>query len=70
MTITVTNGRVIATVLSMTVVAAICALLATSSTALSSKGKPGDGCIQVAQKVSNTPIVHTRICIPDIPTGQ
>jgi hypothetical protein len=70
MTITATNVRAIGTLLLLTVVVAICAVLSTSSPVLSSKGKRGDGCVQVVQKVSNRPIVHTRICLPDIPFGQ
>jgi hypothetical protein len=70
MTTTAINVRAIGTLLLLTVVAAICAVLSTSSPALLSKGKPGDGCVQVAQKVANRPIVRTRICFPDIPFGQ
>jgi hypothetical protein len=70
MTSTVVNVRGIAILLLLAVVAVIYSVLATSSPVLSSKDKPGDGCVQVVHKVSNTPVVHTRICIPDVPIGQ
>jgi hypothetical protein len=64
------NIRLIGSVLLLTLVAAICAVLPVAQRTLSSEQKPGDACLKVVQKVSQTPVLHTTLCIPDIGGGN
>jgi hypothetical protein len=63
--------RAIVNVLLLTLVAAVCAaLLSAPHPVLSGKEKPGTLCLTAGQKVSQSPLLNTTICFPDIGGGD
>lgn len=64
------NIRLIGSVLLLTLAAAVCAVLPIAQRTLSSEEKPGSACLKVVQKLSQTPVLHTTVCIPDIGGGD
>ena len=64
--------RMLASLLALTLVAGLLAVMAAlhQSGSLSARPEPGTGCYLVHGKLGKRPVVQTNICWPNIPGGN